>query len=88
MFSRSSAVAARSLRRLTRGPTPRSTPHLRLQLSTKRFEAFDAHLDKEALAETRAWFAQFQESQLPKGNTTFARSSGAGGQHVNKSVPT
>lgn len=50
----------------------------------KRYEAFDAHLDKDALAETRAWFAKFEDSQLPKGSTTFARSSGAGGQHVNK----
>ena len=51
---------------------------------SKRYEAFDAHLDKDALAEARAWFAKFEDSQLPKGNTTFARSSGAGGQHVNK----
>ncbi|KAK7210444.1 hypothetical protein V2G26_017622 [Clonostachys chloroleuca] len=50
----------------------------------KRYEAFDAQLDKDALAESRAWFGQFDASQLPKGSTTFARSSGAGGQHVNK----
>lgn len=50
----------------------------------KRYEAFDAHLDKEALNEARAWFAGLNASQLPKGSTTFARSSGAGGQHVNK----
>lgn len=50
----------------------------------KRYEAYDAHLDRDALAETRAWFDKFDASQLPKGNTTFARSSGPGGQHVNK----
>lgn len=50
----------------------------------KRYEAYDAHLDKDALAEARSWFEKFDASQLPKGNTTFARSSGAGGQHVNK----
>lgn len=51
---------------------------------SKQYEAFDAHLDKDALADARAWFARFEVSQLPKGSTTFARSSGAGGQHVNK----
>lgn len=50
----------------------------------KRYEAFDANLDKEALAETHAWFSKLDKSQLPKGDVKFARSSGAGGQHVNK----
>ncbi|KAG9250517.1 uncharacterized protein F5Z01DRAFT_677645 [Emericellopsis atlantica] len=50
----------------------------------KQHEAFDARLDRDTLAETRAWFAGFNEDQLPRGSTSFARSSGAGGQHVNK----
>lgn len=50
----------------------------------KRYEAFDAQLDKDALEEAREWFKSFDESQLPKGSTTYARSSGPGGQHVNK----
>ncbi|WAO83987.1 RF-PROK-I domain-containing protein [Fusarium falciforme] len=51
----------------------------------KRYQAFDADLDQDALAEARAWFRSESElSRLPKGNTTYARSSGPGGQHVNK----
>ncbi|KAJ4271681.1 hypothetical protein NW762_000386 [Fusarium torreyae] len=50
----------------------------------KRYQAFDAELDQDALAEARTWFKSFNSSQLPKGNTTYARSSGPGGQHVNK----
>ncbi|QPC74807.1 hypothetical protein HYE68_005559 [Fusarium pseudograminearum] len=50
----------------------------------KRYQAFDADLDKDALNEARSWHKSFNASQLPKGNTTFARSSGPGGQHVNK----
>ncbi|KAF7555838.1 hypothetical protein G7046_g6466 [Stylonectria norvegica] len=50
----------------------------------KRYEAFDSQLDQDALAEARAWYQAFDPSQLPKGNTTYARSSGPGGQHVNK----
>ncbi|KAF4976888.1 hypothetical protein FZEAL_6510 [Fusarium zealandicum] len=51
---------------------------------SKRYQAFDAELDHSALAEARSWFESFNSSQLPKGNTTYARSSGPGGQHVNK----
>ncbi|CAM1504227.1 Fc.00g018180.m01.CDS01 [Cosmosporella sp. VM-42] len=50
----------------------------------KRYEAFDAQFDQDALAEARSWYQTFDSSQLPKGNTTYARSSGPGGQHVNK----
>ncbi|KHO01002.1 peptidyl-tRNA hydrolase domain-containing protein [Metarhizium album ARSEF 1941] len=50
----------------------------------KRYDAFDANLDQEALAEARTWFQSFDATQLPSGNTTYARSSGPGGQHVNK----
>lgn len=51
----------------------------------KRYQAFGADLDQDALAEARAWSRSESElSRLPKGNTTYARSSGPGGQHVNK----
>ncbi|RSL65082.1 hypothetical protein CEP53_003859 [Fusarium sp. AF-6] len=51
----------------------------------KRYQAFDADLDQEALAEARTWFHSTNAlSQLPRGNTTYSRSSGPGGQHVNK----
>ncbi|KAH8717813.1 hypothetical protein HC256_002489 [Beauveria bassiana] len=51
----------------------------------KRYIAFDSDLDKDALAVARKWHASFEPSQLPSGTTTYARSSGPGGQHVNKS---
>lgn len=51
---------------------------------SKRYDAFDADLDPELLAEAREWRKGFGEGQLPEGATTFARSSGPGGQHVNK----
>lgn len=50
----------------------------------KRYEAYDTRLDQDALAEARLWYSSFDASQLPKGSTTYARSSGPGGQHVNK----
>ncbi|EHK23562.1 uncharacterized protein TRIVIDRAFT_92142 [Trichoderma virens Gv29-8] len=63
-------------------------PRLSLPLSQpvrfKRYEAYDAQLDQDALAEARLWYNSFDASQLPKGSTTYARSSGPGGQHVNK----
>ncbi|KAL5094740.1 hypothetical protein Trisim1_005472 [Trichoderma cf. simile WF8] len=63
-------------------------PRLSLSLSQpvrfKRYEAYDAQLNQDALAEARVWYNSFDASQLPKGNTTYARSSGPGGQHVNK----
>lgn len=51
-----------------------------------RHQAFDASLDPDELAEARKWHRSFQISQLPQGNTSFSRSSGPGGQHVNKFV--
>ncbi|KAL2139035.1 hypothetical protein VTI28DRAFT_5873 [Corynascus sepedonium] len=47
-------------------------------------QAFDALFDQEQLAEARTWHKSFQLSSLPEGNTSFSRSSGPGGQHVNK----
>ncbi|KAL6413869.1 hypothetical protein AUP68_03399 [Ilyonectria robusta] len=52
----------------------------------KRYQAYEAELDKDALAEARAWYRSFSPAQLPKGNTTYARSSGPGGQHVNNPI--
>lgn len=53
-----------------------------------RYQAFDASFDPDELAEARRWRQAFSEDSLPKGTTIFARSSGPGGQHVNKSVST
>ncbi|XP_044717226.1 RF-1 domain-containing protein [Hirsutella rhossiliensis] len=70
----------------------RVTPWTRLALTRcplttarfKRYQAFDAQLDQEALTEARSWYRKFDASHLPRGSTTYARSSGPGGQHVNK----
>ncbi|KAK3400564.1 hypothetical protein B0T20DRAFT_404713 [Sordaria brevicollis] len=49
-----------------------------------RYQAFDAGFDPDQLAEARKWHKSFQPSTLPQGETSFSRSSGPGGQHVNK----
>ncbi|KAL0939535.1 peptidyl-trna hydrolase domain-containing protein [Colletotrichum truncatum] len=49
-----------------------------------RYQAFEASFDPEELKQARAWHKTFDGGQLPKGQTSFARSSGPGGQHVNK----
>ncbi|ESA42008.1 hypothetical protein GE21DRAFT_10427 [Neurospora crassa] len=49
-----------------------------------RHQAFDAGFDPEELAEARRWHKSFHPSTLPQGDTSFSRSSGPGGQHVNK----
>ncbi|KAM7204293.1 meiotically up-regulated gene 82 protein [Naviculisporaceae sp. PSN 640] len=46
-----------------------------------RHQAYDAGFDQDELAEARSWRASFQPSSIPKGNTSFSRSQGAGGQH-------
>lgn len=51
-----------------------------------RHQAFDALFDQDQLAEARKWHQSFQLSNLPQGTTTYSRSSGPGGQHVNKCV--
>lgn len=51
-----------------------------------RHEAFDASFDQDELAEARKWHQSFNITRLPEGNTSYARSSGPGGQHVNKFV--
>ncbi|KAL1899196.1 hypothetical protein Sste5346_003118 [Sporothrix stenoceras] len=49
-----------------------------------RYSAFDSGFDPEDLQATRQWRQKLAQDALPKGNTTFSRSSGPGGQHVNK----
>lgn len=49
-------------------------------------QAYDAAFDVEQLQEARKWHASFSSDCLPQGRTTYARSSGPGGQHVNKYV--
>lgn len=51
-----------------------------------RFSAFDASFDQEELSEARQWRDKVNADSLPKGATVYARSSGPGGQHVNKFV--
>ncbi|KAK3385030.1 hypothetical protein B0H63DRAFT_472198 [Podospora didyma] len=55
-----------------------------LSLRFARYEAFDAAYDQEHLADARKWHRSFRLNSLPRGNTSFSRSSGPGGQHVNK----
>lgn len=63
-----------------------STPVL-IHLRSIRFQAHDAFLDQDDLEEARKWHASFKEDSLPKGHVSYSRSSGPGGQHVNKYVP-
>ncbi|KAJ2975686.1 hypothetical protein NUW58_g8285 [Xylaria curta] len=72
------------MNRIARLPfSPLPAPAL-VQLRTIRYQAHDALLDQEDLDEARKWYASFNESSLPKGHTSYSRSSGPGGQHVNK----
>lgn len=49
-----------------------------------RTEAFESSLDPTQLSEARKWRQSVDKESIPKGATTYARSSGPGGQHVNK----
>jgi hypothetical protein len=51
-----------------------------------RHQAFETQFDQDELAEAREWHQSFDVESIPEGNTTFSRSSGPGGQHVNKLV--
>ncbi|KAL2268375.1 hypothetical protein VTJ83DRAFT_3221 [Remersonia thermophila] len=57
---------------------------LQLVRRSVRHQAFEASFDPEQLAEARKWHRSFNISSLPEGTTSFSRSSGPGGQHVNK----
>ena len=64
------------------GPLPLPTGR---RCYSARYEAFDKTLDADELKAARQWRAAFSDpDKLPKGTTTYARSSGPGGQHVNK----
>ncbi|KAK8087797.1 hypothetical protein PG997_002758 [Apiospora hydei] len=56
----------------------------RVPYRSVRHQAFDAAFEQDELEEARSWYASFNESKLPKGQSSYSRSSGPGGQHVNK----
>ncbi|KAK4166558.1 hypothetical protein QBC43DRAFT_184679, partial [Cladorrhinum sp. PSN259] len=49
-----------------------------------KHQAYDAAFDQDQLDEARQWRQSFQVDSLPEGSTSYSRSSGPGGQHVNK----
>ncbi|KAI0202845.1 peptidyl-tRNA hydrolase domain-containing protein [Astrocystis sublimbata] len=55
-----------------------------VQLRTFRSQADTVIPDQDDLHEAWKWHDSFNESSLPKGQTSFSRSSGPGGQKVNK----
>lgn len=71
---------------ISRPSTPPLFTHLAPWKRFARCQAFEASFDPADLAEARKWRQSITEESLPKGTTTFARSSGPGGQHVNKFV--
>ncbi|CAK7272502.1 hypothetical protein SEPCBS57363_005163 [Sporothrix epigloea] len=59
-----------------------ATPHR--AAGSGRYTAFDSGFDTDDLKTARQWRQSFTQDGLPKGNTIYSRSSGPGGQHVNK----
>ncbi|KAI0424347.1 hypothetical protein F5Y09DRAFT_143255 [Xylaria sp. FL1042] len=55
-----------------------------VHLRKVRHQAHDLLFDPDDLEEARKWHASFNKDSLPKAQTTYSRSSGPGGQHVNK----
>ncbi|PHH52902.1 Calcium/calmodulin-dependent protein kinase type I [Ceratocystis fimbriata CBS 114723] len=55
-----------------------------IQARYVRYKAFTADFDPADLQEAREWARKVTHETLPRGNIVFARSSGPGGQHVNK----
>ncbi|KAI0554767.1 hypothetical protein F4679DRAFT_579109 [Xylaria curta] len=55
-----------------------------IQRRAVRYQAYDAWLDQDDLDEARKWHTTFNQDSLPRGQTKYSRSSGPGGQHVNK----
>jgi peptidyl-tRNA hydrolase ICT1 len=51
---------------------------------TIRGQAYEASFDPDELEDAREWHASFKNADLPRGETSYSRSSGPGGQHVNK----
>ena len=62
--------------------TAAAVPHR--AASGGRYAAFDSGFDPDDLQAARQWRQSFTQDALPRGNTTYSRSSGPGGQHVNK----
>lgn len=75
----------RSLRLL---PRPGFSLSLAGRVSYRPYQknASDAVFDQDDLEEARSWYASFRLSSVPKGDSSFSRSSGPGGQHVNTYV--
>ncbi|KAI6083525.1 hypothetical protein F4821DRAFT_244776 [Hypoxylon rubiginosum] len=64
-----------------------ATQHLGRSLGAVRtiqYQAYDSDFDQDDLAEARKWRVSFNEKVLLRGQTSYSRSSGPGGQHVNK----
>ncbi|KAI1812201.1 hypothetical protein GGS20DRAFT_559097 [Poronia punctata] len=72
------------LLRTVRIPAVLSPALCPIHIRTARFQAHDALLDQDDLEEARKWRSSFNEEALPKGQVSYSRSSGPGGQHVNK----
>ncbi len=72
---------------LANGLVVKRWPLLSFQrIASVQHQAFDVSFDQEQLVEARKWHQSFNMGSLPQGNTSFSRSSGPGGQHVNKFV--
>lgn len=57
--------------------------------TTRHFAStLESEADKEKIAAARDWLQRFNAETIPRniGDVTFSRSSGPGGQNVNKSV--
>ncbi|KAI3339106.1 peptidyl-tRNA hydrolase domain-containing protein [Ustulina deusta] len=70
---------------ITRSPLSSlsSGPSL-VHLRSVRYQAHDVLFDQDDLEEAWKWHASFNKTSLPRGHTSYSRSSGPGGQHVNK----
>ncbi|KAI0096592.1 hypothetical protein GGR51DRAFT_543160 [Nemania sp. FL0031] len=69
---------------ITRAPRYSSLMPSLVQIRRIRYQPHDALLDQDDLDEARKWYTTFNEDSLPKAQTSYSRSSGPGGQHVNK----
>ncbi|KAI1169453.1 peptidyl-tRNA hydrolase domain-containing protein [Nemania sp. FL0916] len=72
------------LKVMARPPWPLFSASPPLQIRTVRHQPYEASFNQDELEEARKWYASFNIDSLPKGHTTYSRSSGPGGQHVNK----
>lgn len=63
---------------------PRSFTTTVSRRAADRYAAFDSGFDPDDLQAARQWRQALSQDALPRGSTTYSRSSGPGGQHVNK----